>query len=241
MAEMFGSVLASEKYEIREPNKRDPIKMGMMGTKAGMTTYYDPETGEAHPVTVIALENGNIVTQIKTKETDGYEAVQVAYKQCRDRTIPWPERQHLRKHGDVAAMKHLREFKITDINGFEPGQELNADELFSVGDLVDVAGVSSGKGFQGSVRRWGMKRGPMTHGSKSHRQHGSIGSSATPSRVLKGLKMAGRMGNKRVTMKKLPVMLVSQDERYIVVRGSVPGKKGTIVEVRPTKIVGVHC
>jgi len=228
------------KYEIRE-HFREAIKMGMVGTKAGMTTYFDQETGEAHPVTVIALEPGNQVAQVKTKETDGYEAVQVAYKQCRDRTITWPERQHLRKHGNLPAMKHLVEFKISDVSAFEPGQQLKAEELFEIGDLVDVSGTSVGKGFQGSIRRWGMKRGPMTHGSKSHRQHGSIGCSATPSRVYKGLKMAGNMGNERVTVKKLPIMALSDDENYIVVRGSVPGKKGTIVEVRPTKIVGVHC
>nr|Q7XYP4.1 RecName: Full=Large ribosomal subunit protein uL3c; AltName: Full=50S ribosomal protein L3, chloroplastic; Flags: Precursor [Bigelowiella natans]AAP79150.1 ribosomal protein rpL3 [Bigelowiella natans] len=227
------------KWEIRE-HMRDPIKMGLMGTKAGMTTYYDDE-GIAHPVTVIALEAGNVVTQVKTKETDGYDAVQLAYKETRDRTIPWPERQHLRKHGNVKAMKHLKEFKIADVSEFTPGQQLKAEELFEVGDLVDVSGTSSGKGFQGSIRRWGMKRGPMSHGSKSHRQHGSIGCSATPSRVYKGLKMAGRMGNERKTVKKLPVMMVNDEEKYIVVRGSVPGKKGTIVELRPTKIVGKHC
>jgi large subunit ribosomal protein L3 len=228
------------KYEIRTPNQRDPIKMGMMATKAGMTMYFSDD-GEAHPITVLAMEPGNVVTQVKTKDTDGYDAVQVAYKQCRDVTIPWPERQHLRKWGDSPAMKHLREFKITDIAGFEPGQQLKAEELFEVGDLVDVSATSVGKGFQGSVRRWGMKRGPMSHGSKSHRQHGSIGSSATPSRVLKGLKMAGRMGNERVTIKKLPVMMVSDEDKFIVVRGSVPGKRGGLVEIRPTKIVGKHC
>eukprot|EP00471_Norrisiella_sphaerica_P001015 CAMPEP_0184482618 /NCGR_PEP_ID=MMETSP0113_2-20130426/4187_1 /TAXON_ID=91329 /ORGANISM="Norrisiella sphaerica, Strain BC52" /LENGTH=288 /DNA_ID=CAMNT_0026862457 /DNA_START=87 /DNA_END=953 /DNA_ORIENTATION=- len=226
------------KYEIRE-HYREPIKMGMMGTKAGMTTYYDEE-GIAHPVTVIALEPGNVVAQVKTKESDGYDAVQLAYKECRERTIPWPERQHLRKHGGIKAMKHLKEFKISDVSSFEAGQQLKAEELFTVGDLVDVSGTTSGKGFQGSVRRWGMKRGPMTHGSKSHRQHGSIGSSATPSRVLKGLKMAGRMGNERKTIKKLPVMLISDEDNYIAVRGSIPGKKGTIVEIRPTKLVGTH-
>merc|ERR1712023_424037 len=124
----------------------------MGGTKAGMTTYYDDE-GIAHPVTVIALEDGNIVTQVKTKETDGYDAVQLAYKQCRERTIPWPERQHLRKHGQVKAMKHLREFKISDVSAYEPGQQLKAEELFKVGDLVDVSGTSIGKGFQGTIKR----------------------------------------------------------------------------------------
>ncbi|GAB5354510.1 hypothetical protein AAMO2058_000124600 [Amorphochlora amoebiformis] len=226
------------KWEIRE-HSREPIKMGMMGTKAGMTMYYD-DAGICHPVTVIALEEGNYVTQVKSKETDGYEAIQVAYKECRDRTIPWPERQHLRKHGQVKAMKHLREFKPSDISGYEPGQQLKAEELFSVGDLVDVSGTSVGKGFQGSVKRWNMARGPMTHGSKSHRQHGSIGCSATPSRVYKGLKMAGNMGNERRTIKKLPVMLVNDEDKYIVVRGSVPGKRGSLVEIRPTKLVGVH-
>ncbi|KAK9824213.1 hypothetical protein WJX72_008574 [[Myrmecia] bisecta] len=135
-------------------------------------------------------------------------------------------------------MRHLREFKIPKVEDYKPGQQLNVEEIFSVGDLVDVAGTSIGKGFAGSIKRWNMKRGLMTHGSKSKRQHGSIGSSATPSRVLPGLKMAGQLGNKRNKQRKLKVLMVDAEKRAIVVNGSIPGKAGNIVEITPAKIVG---
>ncbi|KAK9827647.1 hypothetical protein WJX81_003535 [Elliptochloris bilobata] len=133
-------------------------------------------------------------------------------------------------------MRKLREFRLASVEGYEPGQQLKADELFKVGDFVDVAGTSVGKGFQGTIKRWNHKRGLMTHGSKSHRQHGSIGSSATPSRVLPGLKMAGQMGNKRKTLRNLQVLMVDTEESAIVVKGSIPGKPGGLVEITPHKI-----
>lgn len=210
----------------------------MFGTKAGMTQIFTPE-GLAISATVIALEEGNIVTQVHTTDTRGYNAVQVGYQVVPERKLTKPEAGHCKKAG-VKPMRHLREFKIPDVTPFEPGQALNVEELFKEGDLVDIAGTSIGKGFQGTIKRWNHHRGLMTHGSKSKRQHGSIGMSATPSRVLPGLKMAGRMGNERVKIRKVKVLKVRPDIGAIVVKGSVPGKAGNVVEITPAKIVGVN-
>jgi large subunit ribosomal protein L3 len=204
-----------------------------------MTQIFTPE-GLAIPATVIALDEGNIVTQVKTPETDGYSAVQIGYQVCKERKITKPELNHLKKAG-APAMRKLTEFKIKGSEEFSPGQQLKVDELFKVGELVNVAGKSIGKGFQGSIKRWNMARGPMSHGSKSKRQHGSIGSSATPSRVLPGLKMAGQMGNKRITIRKLEVLLVDAEVNAIVVKGAIPGKAGNVVEITHSKIVGTNC
>jgi len=197
--------------------------------------------GLAVPATVIALEDGNIVTQVKTPETDGYSAVQVGYRVAsRENKLTKPELGHLKKHS-APALRNLREFKVKELKEeYVPGQQLNVDDMFKAGDLVDIAGTTIGKGFQGSIKRWGMKRGLMTHGSKSKRQHGSIGASATPSRVLPGLKMAGHMGNSRVKIRKVKILMVDSEKRAIVVGGSVPGKPGNVLEISPAKIVGVN-
>lgn len=208
----------------------------MFGTKAGMTQIFTPE-GLALPATVIALEEGNVVTQVHTEEKSGYKSVQLGYQECADRKVTRPEAGHCKKAG-AKAMRHLREFKIPDVSGYEPGQALNVEDLFKVGDLVDVAGTSIGKGFQGTIKRWNHHRGLMTHGSKSKRQHGSIGMSATPSRVLPGLKMAGHMGAERVKIRKLEILKVRPDIGAIVVKGAVPGKAGNVLEITPAKIVG---
>ena len=127
------------------------------------------------------------------------------------------------------------------VKSYASGQQLKVEELFKVGDLVDVAGITIGKGFQGTIKRWGHKRGPMSHGSKSHRKHGSIScGSATPSRVFPGMKMAGNMGNKRRKIRKLEIMEIEPEEKYLVVKGSVPGKPGNVLEITPAKIVGVN-
>ncbi|KAL3162004.1 Plastid ribosomal protein L3, imported to chloroplast, large ribosomal subunit [Trebouxia sp. C0009 RCD-2024] len=210
--------------------------MGMFGTKAGMTQIFTPE-GLALPATVIALEEGNVVTQVHTVDKSGYNAVQVGYQACAERKVTRPEAGHCKKAG-ASAMRHLREFKIPDVSGYEPGQALNVEDLFKVGDMVDVAGTSIGKGFQGTIKRWNHHRGLMTHGSKSKRQHGSIGMSATPSRVLPGLKMAGHMGAERVKIRKLEILKVRPDIGAIVVKGAVPGKPGNVLEITPAKIVG---
>lgn len=167
------------------------------------------DEGNCYGVTVIAFDEGNQVAQVKTKETDGYDAVQVAYQVAKEKKVKKPVRGHLSKFG-CPPMKKIREFKLKDadvVKSYNPGQQLKVEEIFNVGDKVDVAGITIGKGFQGAIKRWHHKRGPMTHGSKSHRLHGSIGSgTANPSRVYPGMKMAGRMGNKRTKIRKLEVL-----------------------------------
>jgi large subunit ribosomal protein L3 len=216
--------------------------VGIFGTKAGMMTYFTPE-GSAVPATVIALEEGNIVTMVKSQDTDGYAAVQVGYKVVPERKVKWPEMGHLKKTG-CPPMKHLREFKLKDtakMAEYQPGQQLDIAEMFKEGDSIDIAGTTVGKGFQGSIKRWGMKRGAMTHGSKSHREHGSTGPGTTPGRNFPGLKMSGHMGNVRRKVRSLQVLKVDMERRAIVVKGSVPGKAGNILEIAPAKVVGVNC
>lgn len=213
--------------------------VGIFGTKAGMTQIFTKE-GLALPATVIALEEGNIVTQVKTPATDGYTAVQVGYEVVKEKKLTKPELGHLAKAG-LPPLRHLREFKIADASSYEVGQQLNVEDMFDVGDLVDVAGTSIGKGFQGTIKRWGHHRGLMTHGSKSKRQHGSIGQCATPARVFPGLKMAGQMGNKRIKVKKLQVLRIDAERRALVVKGAVPGKPGALLEIAPAKHPRGNC
>lgn len=211
--------------------------VGLYGTKAGMTTYY--RDGLAYPATVIAIEEGNIVTQVKTEEKDGYTAVQVGYEVVAERKITKPEVGHLKKAG-TPPLRHLREFRVKSVEGYEPGQQLQFQEMFQVGDLVDIAGTSIGKGFQGGIKRWGFARGNMTHGSKSKREHGSYGPGTTPGRVFPGVKAAGQMGNVRSKMRKVEILAVDAENKAIAVKGSVPGKAGNIVEIAPAKKVGVN-
>jgi len=216
--------------------------VGLFGTKAGMMSYFTAD-GLCVPATVIALEEGNIVTQVKTQETDGYSAVQTGYKVVPERKVKKPELGHLKKAG-VPPMRHLREWRLVDsskVSAYKAGDALQVSEMFKEGDLVDVAGTTIGKGFQGTIKRWNHKRGMMTHGSKSHREHGSIGASTTPSRVYPGLKMAGHMGAVRATVRKQPILKIDTNRNAIVVKGSVPGKPGAILEVAPAKIVGTNC
>lgn len=211
--------------------------VGLFGTKAGMTSFY--KNGLSLPATVIALEDGNMVTQVKTAEKDGYNAVQVGYRACAERKITKPELGHCNKAG-TPPLRQLREFKVKDVAGYEPGQQLKVEEMFNVGDMVDVAGTTIGKGFQGGIKKHGFHRGLMTHGSKSKREHGSIGMNSTPSRVFPGVKMPGQMGNVRTKITKLEVLMVDPERRAIVVKGAVPGKPGNVLEILPTKIVGVN-
>merc|ERR1719261_940537 len=203
-----------------------------MGTKAGMTTWF-LESGQAMPCTIIAFEIGNIVTQIKSPEKDGYSAVQVGYKPAKKNKKP--ETGHLNKVG-APPLRHLSEFKVPNSSEYDLGYILQVSEIFQEGDLIDVKGTSIGKGFQGGIKRWNMHRGFMTHGSKSHRAPGSIGMrySGDGGRVMPGLKMAGRKGNKRVTIQKLPVIAIVTALNALVVKGSVPGKPGSLVSLSPT-------
>ncbi|XP_073009867.1 large ribosomal subunit protein uL3c [Typha latifolia] len=210
--------------------------IGVMGTKLGMMTYFEPE-GKVVPVTVVGFREGNIVTQVKNAATDGYDAVQVGYRRVRETKLTKPELGHLQKAGAIA-MRHLQEFRLQSVEEFEPGQTLAIDEIFKEGDLVDVSGNSIGKGFQGGIKRHNFRRGPMTHGSKSHRALGSIGAGTTPGRVYKGKKMPGRMGGTKTKIRKLKIVKIDSELRVVMIKGAVPGKPGNLLRIAPAKIVG---
>jgi large subunit ribosomal protein L3 len=199
---------------------------GLIGRKLGMTQVFD-EAGLAHPVTVI--EAGPcVVTQIRTAEKDGYEAIQLGFGLLRRPTKP--QQGHRRESGFMS--RTLREVKADNIADFEVGQVIKAD-AFSAGERVDVAGTSKGRGFQGGVKRHGFAGGPRTHGQSDRtRAPGSIGSSATPGRVYKGMRMAGHMGNERVTVQNLTVIRVDTERNLLLIEGSVPGPNNGLVMIR---------
>jgi large subunit ribosomal protein L3 len=201
---------------------------GIVGRKLGMTRVFDPESGVVTPVTVIEAPPCPVV-QVKTVETDGYEAVQIAYEQVAARKITKPELGHLQKGGVEGAYRHLVELRGG--NGLALGESVTV-EAFQAGEKVKVSGIGIGKGFQGTIKRHNFKRGPKSHGSHNVRAPGSIGASATPSRVFKGIKMAGRMGGKRVTQVGLVIHAVDPEQNLLLVKGSVPGPKNGFVEVR---------
>ena len=201
---------------------------GIVGRKLGMTRIFDQETGAVTAVTVIEAGPCPVV-QVKTLDTDGYEAVQIAYEPVAERKITKPELGHLRANGVQEAHRHLVEFK--GATEAVPGESITV-EAFAPGDKVKVAGIGIGKGFAGTIKRHNFKRGPKTHGSHNIRKPGSIGASATPSRVFKGMKMAGRMGGKRVTQVGLVIHAVDPAQNLLLVKGSVPGPKNGIVEIR---------
>ncbi|KAL9234322.1 hypothetical protein vseg_009205 [Gypsophila vaccaria] len=210
--------------------------VGVMGTKLGMMSFFE-ENGVVVPVTVIGFKEGNIVTQVKTESTDGYNAVQVGYERVRDRKLTKPEMGHLNK-SNVIPLRHLQEFRLVSVDGFTPSQKLTFEELFKEGDLVDVAGTTIGKGFQGGIKRHNFKRGLMTHGSKSHRALGSIGAGTTPGHVYKGKKMPGRMGGTKTKIRKLKIMKIDSELGVVMIKGAVPGKPGNLLRLAPAKIVG---
>jgi large subunit ribosomal protein L3 len=201
---------------------------GILGKKLGMTQVFDPETGGVTSVTVIQAGPCPVV-QIRTKDVDGYDAVQLAFDAVPDRKVSKPELGHLKKF-NVGAHRKLVEFRGA-IDGAVEGETVTV-ETFEPGDKVKVAGIGIGKGFQGTIKRHRFHRGPKTHGSHNIRKPGSIGASATPSRVFKGVRMAGRMGGKRVTQLGLTVFQVDAENNLLLVKGSVPGPKNGLVEVR---------
>ena len=200
---------------------------GIVGRKLGMTQIFDQETGRVTPVTVIEAGPCPIV-QVKTTEQDGYEAVQLAFEPVADRKISKGELGHLQK-GGIAAHRHLVEFHGT--TELTVGESVTV-EVFEPGDAIKVSGISIGKGFQGTIKRHRFHRGPASHGSHNVRKPGSVGASATPSRVFKGMKMAGRMGGKQVTQIGLHVHQVDPEKNLLLVKGAVPGPKNAIVEIR---------
>lgn len=201
---------------------------GILGRKVGMTQIF-ADNGNFIPVSVI--EAGPMfVTQIKTVETDGYTAIQVGFEPKKESRTIKPERGHFAKSG-VDAKRVVREFRLDSVEGYELGQEIDCS-IFEAGTLIDVAGTSKGKGTQGPIRRWNQSRGPETHGSKYHRGGGSIGAASYPARVIKGMHMAGRMGNERVTVQNLELVRVDAERNLLLVKGAIPGPKGGLVVVQ---------
>lgn len=199
---------------------------GLIGRKLGMTQIFD-DAGVVHPVTVIEC-GPNVVTQVKTTENDGYQAVQLGFGI--DKRLNKPEQGHRKSSGYMS--RTLREVKADEVSEFEVGQVLKVD-TFNNGELVDVTGTSKGKGFQGAMKRHGFHGGPKTHGQSDRlRAPGSIGTSATPGRVFKGKKMAGHMGNERVTVQNLKVLRVDVERNVLLVEGSVPGPTNGVVLIR---------
>ncbi len=200
----------------------------LIGKKVGMTQIFD-EKGKVIPVTVI--EAGPcLVAQVKSVETDGYNAIQLGYGDVKESKLNKPEKGHFAK-AKLALKKHLREFRMDSIDGVNVGDEIKVD-TFQVGDKIDVQGTSKGKGFQGVIKRHGQSRGPMGHGSMYHRRPGSMGPTSTPGRVFKGKKLPGHMGRVTVTIQNLDVVRVDLDKNAILVKGSVPGAKGAILKLK---------
>ena len=196
---------------------------GILGKKIGMTQIFT-EHGEVIPVTVV--EAGPVVvTQIKTTENDGYTAIQVGFQDAKEK----PQKGHLAAANTLK--KHLKEFRVDSVEEYTVGQEIKAD-LFAAGELIDVTGISKGKGFQGPIKRHGQSRGPETHGSRYHRRPGSMGACSYPGRVFKNKKLAGHMGSVKVTVQNLEVVRVDADKNFILVKGAIPGAKGSVVTIK---------
>ncbi|MGO3652639.1 50S ribosomal protein L3 [Vagococcus sp.] len=200
---------------------------GILGKKVGMTQIFT-ENGELIPVTVIEA-TPNVVLQVKTVATDGYEAVQVGYQDKREVLSNKPAKGHVAK-AKTAPKRFIKEIKNVELGEYEVGQEIKVD-VFQAGDIVDVTGTTKGKGFQGVIKRHGQSRGPMTHGSRYHRRPGSMGP-VDPNHVLKGKKLAGRMGGDRVTIQNLEIVKVDTDKNVILVKGNVPGAKKSLIEIK---------
>ena len=211
------------------------MSVGILGTKLGMTQIFHPETGLAIPVTVVQA-GPCTVTQIKTKKTDGYTSVQLGYQEVKAKALTKPELGHLSKSG-APPLRQLKEYRLDDPSGFQLGQAVKAD-IFSEGDLVDITGTSMGRGFAGYQKRHNFKRGSMTHGSKNHRLPGSTGAGTTPGRVFPGKRMAGQYGASQVTTRRLKVVRVDAGRNLLLIKGAVPGKPGTLLNIAPSKKVG---
>lgn len=201
---------------------------GILGKKVGMTQIFT-ENGELIPVTVIEA-TPNVVLQVKTVETDGYEAVQVGFQDKRDILSNKPAKGHVAK-ANTTPKRFIREFNDVELGEYEVGKEITVD-VFQAGDIVDVTGTTKGHGFQGAIKRHGQSRGPMAHGSRYHRRPGSMGGASDPSRVFKGKKLAGRMGGDRVTVQNLEIVRVDADKNVILVKGNVPGAKKSLIEIK---------
>jgi large subunit ribosomal protein L3 len=210
------------------------MSIGILGKKLGMSQFFDPE-GRSIPVTLIEAGPCRI-TQLKNEATDGYTAVQLGFGDVREKLVNRPARGHLAKSGEDL-LRHLREYRVNSVDGLALGSEVTV-EAFEAGQKVDVSGDTMGRGFAGYQKRHGFSRGPMTHGSKNHREPGSTGAGTTPGRVYPGKRMAGRYGGKQITTRGLVILKVDTERNLLVVKGSVPGKPGSLLDIRPAKRVG---
>jgi len=208
------------------------MTLGVIGKKLGMTTVFD-DKGLAIPVTVIKVDT-IVVTQVKTVEKDGYNAIQVGTVSAKEKHLTKAQMGHFKKN-KLVNFKHLQEFRIENPQDYTVGQEIELSVLDNI-EKVDVTGTSIGKGFQGTVKRWNFSRGPMGHGSKNHREPGSIGAGTTPGRVIKGKHMAGNMGNERVTITKLKLVKVDSENSLVLIKGAVPGPEGKLVTIKPSRV-----
>ena len=210
------------------------MSIGILGKKLGMSQFFDDQ-GRAIPVTLIEAGPCRI-TQLKTSDLDGYSAVQIGFGDTREKLINKPAKGHLSKSGEIL-LRHLREYRLDDLGGLELGAPITVGG-FEAGQKVDVSGDSMGRGFAGYQKRHGFSRGPMSHGSKNHREPGSTGAGTTPGRIYPGKRMAGRFGGKKVTTRGLTILKVDDEHNLLVVKGSVPGKPGSLLNIRPAKRVG---
>ncbi len=207
------------------------MTLGVIGTKLGMTQVYD-EAGLCIPVTVIKVDPA-VVVQVKTTETDGYNAIQVGVVPAKTKHLTKAQIGHFAKN-KLENFRHLQEFRVDNAADYKVGDTVDLSILENV-VKVDVTGKSIGKGFQGTVKLHNFGRGPMAHGSKNHREPGSIGAGTTPGRVIKGKKMAANMGNERVTVSKLKVVRIDADKNLLLIKGAVPGPEGKLVTIKPTR------
>ena len=206
------------------------MKKGIVGRKIGMTQIFD-EQGKVIPVTVIEAGPDSVI-QKKTVETDGYNALKVGFGEIREKLVTKPVKGQFEKI-NVKLNRFIRELRLDDVSSYEVGNEIKAD-VFNVGDKVDVTGISKGKGYQGTIKRWNAHRGPMSHGSKSHRVVGSMGASSSPSRTFKNKRMPGHMGGKQSTMQNLEVARVDAERNLLFIRGAVPGPRKGLVIIKDT-------
>jgi large subunit ribosomal protein L3 len=203
------------------------MKKGILGRKLGMTQIF-AENGKIVPVTVV--EAGPCVIQKKTIEKDGYDAIQVGFDEIREKLVNKPKKGHFAKAG-VSAKRFVKELRLEDTSAYEIGAEIKAD-VFAAGEKIDVSGISKGKGFQGTIKRWNAHRGPMSHGSKFHRAVGSMGASSDPSRTFKNKRMPGHMGNVNTTVLNLEVVKIMPEKNIILIKGGIPGPNKGFVVIR---------
>ena len=204
------------------------MTIGILGTKVGMTQIFD-ESGFAVPVTVIKA-GPCVITQIKSNEKEGYNAIQIGYAESSPQKMTKPCLGHLAK-SNLPPLKHLKEYRVALTDSFTVAQKIGVDS-FQIGQKVNVSGTTIGKDFAGTVKRYNFTRGPMTHGSKNHREPGSIGQGSTPAKVHKGKKMAGRLGGSKTTIKNLEIIYINSQDNLLVIRGSIPGKSGNLLSIR---------